>query len=335
MLISVAVVAYNEEGYLPKLLKELCAQTYPHNKIEILLIDSNSSDKTAEIMKSFIKEDYGFLDCRFFTNPKKNVPSGHNIAIDFFRGEALLRIDAHASIPPEFISNNVRALKKGEKAVGGRRPCIINRDDSFGQTLLSAENSVFGSGFAAYRKSNVQMYSTSLFCGMYKREIFDRVGKFNELLPRSEDNEMCYRIRAAGFHLFYTPEIVYYQYIRSTLPAMLRQKFLNGYWIGKTIGISPRSFSLFHLVPLCFVIALLFSFFTLLKSSFSLVLILASYFIVATCVSVYQSYKHPVITNLLLPIVFFLNHFSYGIGTLIGILIMPFWLIINRRKIYD
>ena len=327
MIVSFAIVAYNEEAYLPALLKDLSAQDYPHSKIEVLLIDSMSTDNTKNIMQEFATQDNGFLSVRVFDNPKKLIPCGHNVALDNYTGDALVRIDAHASIPSDFISKNVAVLNSGEAASGGRRPNIIDDSTPFKETLLSAEQSMFGSSFAPYRNSSKKMYTSSLFCGMYKREVYDKVGRYNDLLPRSEDNDMTYRIRKAGFKLCYSPDIVFYQHTRSSFSKMLKQKYLNGYWIGKTMGVSPKCFSLFHFVPFAFVIAIivttLFAFcgFPLLSS-----LMWAAYLMLIVAMSLLEIIKKPIITNLLLPLIFFLLHISYGVGTLIGLIAMPFWL---------
>ena len=326
MIISFAIVAFNEETYLPELLNDLKQQDYPHSKIEVLLIDSMSTDNTRRIMEDFSAEDNGFLAVKVLENPKKIIPCGHNVALENYTGEALVRIDAHASMPADFISKNVAVLNSGEMASGGRRPNIIDDSTPFKETLISAEQSMFGSGFASYRNSNKKMYTSSLFCGMYKREIYDNVGKYNELLPRSEDNDMTYRIRKAGFKLCYSPDIVFYQHTRNSLPKMLKQKYLNGYWIGKTMGISPKCFSLFHFVPFAFVLAIIFTtVLALLGFTLLSYLMWIAYISLITVMTVAEIIKKPVITNLLLPFIFFLLHISYGVGTLLGLIVMPFW----------
>ena len=65
MLISIGVVALNEENYLPQLLEDLKKQTYPHKQIEILLVDGGSKDQTKEIMNQF-KNDSDFFDVQVF-----------------------------------------------------------------------------------------------------------------------------------------------------------------------------------------------------------------------------------------------------------------------------
>lgn len=333
MIVSFAIVAFNEEAYLPALLADLKAQDYPHSKIEVLLIDSMSTDSTKNIMQNFANEASDFLSVKVLSNPKKIIPCGHNVALKNYTGDALVRIDAHASVPSDFISKNVAVLNSGEVASGGRRPNIIDDSTPFKETLLTAEQSMFGSSFAPYRNSNKKMYASSLFCGMYKREVYDTVGSYNELLPRSEDNDMTYRIRKAGFKLCYSPDIVFYQHTRSSLLKMLKQKYLNGYWIGKTMGVSPSCFSVFHFVPLAFVLAIIVtSVFAAFGFPYLSVLMWAAYSLLVLSITVIETLKKPVITNLLLPLIFLALHISYGVGTLLGLIVMPFWLIKVKRK---
>ncbi len=327
MIVSFAVVAYNEEKTLPRLLDDICGQDYPHEKIEVLLIDSMSTDATWDIMEEFANREHDFLRVAVFKNEKKNIPCGHNVAVRNFTGDALVRVDAHASVPSDFVRKNVEVHQGGEMVTGGRRPNIIDGETPWKKTLLNAEQSMFGSSFASYRRSTEKMYSSSLFCPMIRREVFEKVGEYNELLPRSEDNDMGQRIRAAGYKLCYSPDIVYYQHTRSSLKLMLRQKFLNGYWIGKTMGINPKCFSLFHFVPFCFVMAIIV---TSIFAAFGIwqlaALLWGAYTLFIVVNSIIEIIKNKFSwTNLLLPVLFFLLHFCYGIGTLKGLIEMPFW----------
>lgn len=333
MLVSFAIVAFNEAKMLPNVLEDLKKQDYPHDKIEVLLIDSMSSDDTKVIMEGFAEAEKDFYDVKVLSNPKKVLPAGNNIMLDNYSGEVVVRVDAHASMPFDFISKNVQLIKRGEFVCGGRRPNIIDEPTMWKETLLAAEQSMFGSSIANYRNSYVKKYTSSLFCGMYKREVFDKVGRYNEELYRTEDNDMSYRIRKAGFNLCYSPDIVSYQHTRSTLCKMLRQKFLNGFWIGKTLGVSPACFSLFHFVPFAFVIGIilttalcLFGFPWLSAAMW------AAYLLLIFTITVFETVKKFRITNLFLPLIFFLLHASYGFGTLFGIIVMPFWLIKVKRK---
>lgn len=328
MLVSFAIVAYNEASTLSKALDDLKKQDYPHEHIEVLLVDSMSKDDTYAIMKRFAEEENDFFAVKLFKNPKKVLPAGCNIVLENYSGDALVRVDAHASFPSDFITKNVNILNSGEFVCGGRRPNIIDEPTLWKETLLSAEQSMFGSSIADYRNSNAKKYTSSLFCGMYRREVYDRVGKYNESLFRTEDNDMSYRIRKAGYKLCFSPDIISYQHTRNTLLKMLRQKFLNGFWIGRTLGVSPKCFSLFHFVPFAFVLGIFITTaFCFVGFPWLALIMWIMYGALILGVSLFETVKKFKITNLILPIIFFLLHISYGIGTLMGVVSMPFWLI--------
>ncbi len=320
MLVSIVIVAYNEEQYLDGLFKDIENQTYDHKKIELVLIDSNSNDRTLEIFKK-IKKNSDFFSVQILNNKEKYLPHGCNLAIDSYRGDIFIRIDAHAKIPSNFVEKNVDTIKNGEKICGGPRPNIIENATSFSELLLNIENAMFGSGFANYRKSDGKKYVKSIFHGAYHRSVFDRVGKYDEKLLRTEDNDMSYRIRKEGYKILYSPEIISYQYTRPTLFKMLKQKFLNGYWIGKTVKKDPKIISIFHFIPFVFLLSLIFCIFlTFFGCSFFLKLLCILYgsILILTTISVFIQTKS--ILSFLSPIILLFLHLSYGVGTLKGLL---------------
>ena len=327
MTVSFVIVAYNEEINLSRLLDDLCAQDYPREKIEVLLIDSMSTDNTWEIMERFSRGQHGFSRVVLLKNEQKTLPYGCNVALRNYTGDAIVRIDAHASIPADFISKNVRVLQSGEMVSGGQRPNIIDEDTPWKRILLAAEQSMFGSSIASYRHSIQRQYVNSIFHGMYCREVYDKVGFYDERLARTEDNDMSYRIRQAGFKICYDPDIISYQHTRSTLKTMLRQKYMNGYWIGKTMGINPKCFSLFHFVPFCFVLGILLTtVLALFGHPLLAQLMWGAYSLLIIGISLHEICKTPrSVTKFALPVLFFLLHVSYGVGTLVGLVEMPFW----------
>ncbi len=328
MTVSLCVIAYNEEKALVSLLSDIKAQDYPHEKMEIVLIDSMSTDKTAEIMAEFAREDNGFIRVKLEKNPKKIQAAGWNVAIGAAECDIVIRVDAHASIPKTFVSQNVENIESGEYVVGGQRPNIADEDTAWTNTLLLAESSMFGSSIAPYRTSQKKTYVKSVFHGAYRKEVFDKAGLFNEKLGRTEDNELHFRIREAGYKICYDPRIISYQHVRSTWRGMLKQKFGNGKWIGLTLGVCPKCMSLYHFVPFAFVLAIIVSVLCAVFGwSLPLVLLACAYGaadILMSIMSVMGQKKY--IHYLLLPVIFFSLHFAYGAGTFAGLIKLPFWL---------
>ena len=327
MIISVGVVAYNEQNTLPKLFECIKAQTYPHDKMEIVLVDSMSKDNTKSLMEKFKKENKDFYNIQVLDNPQKKLAGGWNVILKNYHGDAVVRIDAHAEIPEDFVRKNVEVLESGEYVSGGLRPNIIDESTPWKETLLLAEQSMFGSSIAPYRRSEKKTYVKSVFHGAYKREVFDKVGLFNEQLGRTEDNEINYRIRAAGYKICYSPDIVSYQHTRNSLKAMLKQKYGNGYWVALTLKACPKCLSVYHFVPFCFVLGIIgTSILAAFGFPFLAYLMWGMYWLAAVAMSV-LSVKGVKKTwcQLALPFLFFLLHVSYGIGSLVGMVKLPFW----------
>ena len=325
-LVSLVVVAYNEEHYLPQLLEDIIAQDFPHPAIEVLLIDSNAGGniEQRQQMQDFALSSRGFNRIEVIDNPKASLPAGCNVALGLYRGDALIRIDAHARIPSNFVSCNVAVLEEGHQVCGGIRPVTIEDPTAWARTLLAAESSAFGASAATYRRAvpTPQMVD-SVFHGAYRREVLDVVGAYDERLVRTEDNDYSTRVRAAGFQIFLDPRICSKQYLRPSLSALLGQKNANGYWIGRTLWIKPQVVSLIHMVPFCFVVAVLAALLIGVFATWWPGLVLVAVYAAADAVASIQSAvrsKPLSFTMLALPLVFLSMHLSYGFGTFCGLL---------------
>jgi glycosyltransferase involved in cell wall biosynthesis len=324
--VTFIVIAYNAGDKLKSLIKDVENQTYDHKLIEIILVDSSSTDNTKEVMINFNKSSNNFEAVKVLDNPKKVLPCGWNVALKEATGDIILRVDAHSSLPEDFIEKNVKYISEGEKIVGGHRISIIDEDNVWQKVLLTAEKSLFGSGIAAYRRSESSRYVSTLAHAAYSKKVFDEVGPYNERLFRTEDNEMHYRMREKGYKFYFNPEIVSYHHARNEFKKMCKQKYLNGYWIGLTMGVCPKCFSAYHFAPLAFVCALVVSILLALFTAMKLPLILlcSIYAIVIAMISLIEIIKNKfMIQMFVLPFILFSLHISYGVGTFIGLVKLP------------
>ena len=337
MTVSLCLIAYNEEKYLPALLEQIKDQTFPKSRTELVFVDSASADGTKQIFESFAEEEReNYLDIQVLDNHKRNQAAGWNTAISNASCEIIIRLDAHAEIPEDFIEQNAALIESGEDVCGGARPNKPENDSPMKQMLFLAESSMFGSSPAGYRrKSGEKKYVSSVFHGAYRREVFEKTGGFNEDLGRTEDNELHYRIRKAGYRICQGSDIISYQYIRASLSSMLGQKFGNGKWIGLTMGVCYQCISSFHFIPFFFVLMLFCSLLLFVSAfitgnlwmTFPFILVFGTYFLADIMMSVaaFAGAEKKHACMLLLPAVFFLLHFAYGIGTVVGLVQLPFW----------
>jgi glycosyltransferase involved in cell wall biosynthesis len=327
MLVSFIVVALNAGDKLKSLIEDVKKQDYQHENTEIIFVDGNSSDNTRELMVDFKNSDHDFNGVSVLDNPKRILPCGWNIALKESRGDIILRVDAHSSIPPNFIRKNVDSIRDGEKIVGGHRISVIDHESSWQKTLLIAETSLFGSGIASYRRTKEKTYVSTLAHAAYSREVFKKVGGYDERLARTEDNEIHYRMKEAGYKFLLDPEIQSFHHARNAFSKMLKQKYLNGYWIGLTLGFSPKCFSLYHFVPLLFVLAIVGGIaMSIFGIKLPLIILATIYFVFNILNTVVSTHSRKFeAAYLLLPLLFFLLHVYYGVGTLWGIIKLPYW----------
>lgn len=323
--VTFGVIAYNEHDYLPDLLSDLMSQSYSHKLIEVILVDGNSTDDTWKIITDFQERNtHEFKSIKVLKNTKRTQPAGWNVVIKNCTGDILLRIDAHARLPKNFVEKNVDCIHSGENVCGGSRENIIDEATPWKKTLLMAEQSMFGSGIASYRhETSEKSYVKSIFHAAYKREVINSVGLFNEDLIRTEDNEYHYRVRLKGYQICHDPAIHSSYQTRSSLTGMLRQKFFNGYWVGRTLFVCPGCISLFHLVPGAFVLAILFTLIIGLYGIWCPAFVLWIAYGIAnismTIFAILDDYRN--LYSIMLPIIFLLLHACYGIGTLKGLIL--------------
>ena len=318
MKVSIIITARNEEKYLPMLFEDILNQTFPLQNIEVVLMDSNSTDNTRLVMEEF-KKNNEILSVQIVTNERQIQAAGFNEGVKHATGDVVLKIDAHSRIPADFVQKNVDEILAGAYVCGGNRPTVVDSADDFSKTLHIVEESALGSSIANYRKSDVKRKVNSIFHGMYRKEVFDKVGLADERLLRTEDNEFHYRVRKAGYDIIFNPEIESYQYIRPTFTKMIQQKFANGYWIGLTSHVCRDCLSLFHFGPGVFVATLLVLMMLTPVSFVPLLTVVFLYLLAVLGLSVFEISKqkfNP--TLLLIPFIMIAIHFAYGVGTIKG-----------------
>ena len=315
--ISLIVVALDAERALPSLLDDLLRQTVPPSMLEVLLVDSASLDGTHGVMEAFAKG--APFPVQVLTNPKRWLAAGCNVALRAATGRNVIRLDAHARIPADFLQKNLEALSQGERIVGGS-VASAPPATRWAAILRALDTSRFCGGAAPFRNGGEARYVDTLAYALYDRRVFDEVGLYDERLRRTEDNEMHYRMRRAGYRFRFSPDIVSYHAARDSLRGQLRQKWGNGYWIGRTMHIEPRCFAPRHLIPAAFVLALAACLALLPVSALPLCLLMAAY-LSADLYFTAEAYRRARGAGLLLLLALFpLIHLAYGAGTIVGLL---------------
>jgi len=230
------------------------------------------------------------------------------------------RIDAHGYADPDFIFQSVKVMGEIRDAVcvGGKVRSEATTPN--GEIIANVLSSPFGVGNSKFRVSNTTGYSDTVAFGLYKKEIFEQVGYFDETLKRNQDNDMHARIRSVGGKFYFDPRIKSTYFTRDSASAMLRQGYQNGKWNMIVFKQDRNSLSTRHMIPFIFVIGIIGSMiFGVINNLFWWILlgVLLLHLILGL---VFATKKTKTFKSLLLmPILFMLLHMCYGTGSLVGI----------------
>lgn len=319
--VAIVIPTLNEERFISRCLDSIIKQTFKFEKMDVMIIDGGSNDKTKDIVAEYQKSHQNI---RFIENKKKIQSVAFNIGFKKSTAPYIIRLDAHAEYDSKYISLCIENLKQDEKRgnVGGRCNILPFNQSLWAQTNAILNHSRFGIGGAAFRVSNEAHNTDSVPFGAFPRKIIEKIGGMREDLPRGEDNEYNSRIRKAGYKIFFDPNIISSYFARPTLGASCKQMYANGNSIGYLYYIDREAIGIRHLVPLLFVVSGLFSIIiSVLWSPFCYVFCggLALY-IIADAIASIMGAKDNVKCTLPLFILFFCVHVSYGMGTIAGLI---------------
>ena len=320
--VSIIIPCRNEVKFIGKSLESILSNDYPKDKIEVLVIDGMSDDSTREIVNNYTKE-YSFI--KSYDNPKKVVPSAMNIGIKNAQGEIIIRMDAHNIYTKDYITKCITSLQEyNVDNVGGICVTLPGNDTLMAESIALALSHPFGVGNSYFRTGvKKPRYVDTVPFGCYKREVFDKIGGFDEDLVRNQDDEFNLRLIRNGGKILLVPEIVSYYYARDSLIKLSKMYFQYGYFkplVAMKIGtvLTWR-----QIIPVFFVSSLILSgiLAPFLKSFFILFLIiLFSYLFANAGFSLSIALKKGLKYLFILPIVLTTLHLSYGFGYLKGIL---------------
>jgi len=332
--ISIIIPVRNEHNYIKDCVMQFVYQTYPKDKLEVLVLDGMSEDGTREIVtreSEIVNRKFGII-IKLLDNPKGQRASGLNIGIRNARGDVIIRIDVRTVIPPDYVEKCVRTLIEiGADNVGGvQKPITVQNSGLLTQEAIGiALSHPFGVGDAQFRLGKESGYVDTVYPGCFRREIFDKVGLFDEESAIiSEDSDMNQRIRNAGGRIYLNKDIVVYYYPRDNFKDLWRLYFRYGGAKAGNLIKNKKLTAWRQSVPPAFLMSIVFL--TLLSMFnpyflYLLLLLLGTYTLADLLVSTYLSVRHKKLS--LLPrlfIAFSILHFSWAFGF--------FTRVLQRRK---
>lgn len=320
--VTAIIVVRNAEEYIKNAINSILEQTFGLEKIELILVDGQSTDNTINIIEEVLLKDERvnkLIDVKLLTNEKKILSSGWNMAIRESKCPYVIRIDAHSEINENYILGCFDNFQENNdiSCVGGTLNTInINKKRDYISMILS---SPFGVGNSKFRYSDKKEFVDTVAYGLYKKDEIIKNGYFNEKLKRNQDTFLHSKIRDNGGLFLLDPSITANYYARESILKMSKQAFRNGYWNVKTLLINKKAFVLRHFIPLFYVLSLVFLIPMIFLSKVFLYFLIAqeSLYLLSSVYFAFKKTKN-IIKVLKMIIGFKILHLSYGIGSLLS-----------------
>lgn len=256
MLASIIMPCRNEERYVREALTSVFANDLPRHQYEVIVVDGRSTDKTPQILKALQDEFPGLV---VLDNPNLTVPYAMNIGIRAARGEFVIRIDAHCEYPTNYFSELIRYHKELDADnVGTVMESRVKHSNKKTESIARVLSDGLGVGNAYFRigADTIREVDTVPF-GCYRRELFDKIGYYDERLTKSQDFELNRRVKRSGGHIFLLPHVHITYYVRESFAKLFDKYFRNGMWNILAVRFTGRigNVGLRNYVPFLFVLA--------------------------------------------------------------------------------
>jgi glycosyltransferase involved in cell wall biosynthesis len=249
MKLSVIICTYNRKKYIYDVLKSIAENVLPHENYELLVIDNNSSDDTAQECKRF-HTDFPDVVYRYYIEPNQGLSHARNRGIAEAAADIIVFMDDDAIAEPRYLEKMLAffAQTPDAAACGGR---IYPRFESrrprwMSHFLLSLTSSIdLGNRIKVFSRRQFPIGANMAV----RSRMFAKYGLFNPDLGRkgnsmdgAEEKDFFYRLMSAEEKIYYVPDAIVYHYVpdrRLTFDFFRRQA--TG--IGKSERIRSKNIS--------------------------------------------------------------------------------------------
>ena len=280
--------------------------------------------RNAEVLKSIKSLDYDKKKYEIIIEKGDNASENRNRGIKKAKGEIIAFIDDDAIVHKDLLKNAEDFFKKHDiDIVGG--PQLTPKDDNFSAKLFGSAIETF---WCSYKMANrykrgklsldadeLSLTSANVFV---KKEVFKKLKGFNTKLWPGEDPEFFSRAKDSGFKLTYSPNLVVYHRRRNKLFSLLKQHYNYGNVRLKKEWINKKNVDFVMIIPSIFTLYLIFLPFLLLFSK-DFFFPVKLHLIIDILVGIFVALRRNILFLPFLPFIFFLVHFSYGLGMLVSL----------------
>lgn len=323
-MLSVVIPCRNERQHIETCVRSVLRQERPSGGMEVIIADGLSDDGTREVLDCLAKEH---PELHVVDNPHRVTPCAMNTGITQARGNYIAILGAHCHYASNYLRTCVELLDEHPEASCAGGPIVSVGKSLFGQAVAAAMSHPIGIGNAKHRYPDFEGYAEGAGFPVFRREVFETIGLYDETLVRNQDDELNYRLIKQGGKVFLSPRARSTYFVRESLGSLFRQYFGYGYWKVAVIKKHRMPASFRHLIPPVFVSGLLglgmTTFFVPENWRLVLLIVPCLYILILYGVGLYQMSHTGWKVSMLFPIAAGAMHFAYALGFIWGVLRGP------------
>ncbi|MCL5031099.1 MAG: glycosyltransferase family 2 protein [Bacteroidetes bacterium] len=319
-LISVIVPCRNESAYIEKTIQSLFGQKNVPGEIEILVVDGESTDGTRDLLNKISLKDKRL---KVISNQKKITPVAMNLGIKEAQGEFIAIMGAHSEYDENYLSECLKLFNIDSSIMCTGGPIFSEGKTSFGKAAAIAMSHPIGVGNAKHRFPNYEGYAEGAGFPVFKKEVLEKIGLYDEDLVRNQDDELNFRLTKSGYKVYISPKAKSKYYVRDNPQKLFNQYFNYGFWRIATLKKHGVAVSFRQLVPALFYLSIIL---TIGIAPFipltPLITILTIPIIYLSIVAIFTSkimIEKGIKIGLMFPLAIMILHFSYAFGFLKGL----------------
>jgi len=252
--ISVIVPVRNEGPFIRRTLEQLLDQDYERGRFELLVADGRSTDNTVAVVRALQR---AHANLHLLDNPWRWSSAGRNYAIRAARGELLVVVDGHCELEDnDYLKNLVSAFERsGADCIGRPQPLDATPALPLQRAICLARSCVLGHHHESFVYSAAERFVLAKSVAVaYRRDVFERIGLFDESFDACEDVELNHRIDRAGLRCFFTPQARVHYHARASLRGLFQQMHRYGRGRMRLLRKHPETFTVPGFLPAAFVL---------------------------------------------------------------------------------
>jgi succinoglycan biosynthesis protein ExoA len=319
--VSIIVLCRNERKHIERCVRSILAQEPPPGGFEVIVADGMSSDGTRDILERLSADEPRL---RVVDNPSLITPCAMNIGISQARGRYIAIMGGHTHYGPDYVRRCVELLEEHPEVCCSGGPIVSQGRGAFGRAVAAAMSHPAGIGNAKHRFPDYEGYAEGACFPMFRREVFDLIGLYDEQLVRNQDDDFNYRVAQSGGKVFISPRANCIYFVRESPLALFRQYFQYGFWRVAVLKKHRLPASIRQLVPVSFYALLLVLLFVGLSLDgwwrLLAVVLPAAYLLLQIGAAIDVSLKRGLLVGCIFPVASGIMQFAYAVGFASGFL---------------